>query len=93
MEEAQLTSGAITKRVARLEERGWVRREIDLEDRRRILVIATEKGLEHAEKVFGVMSKTEEVVLEGLGEEALGRMNGELRELLLMLEGPAAPSP
>lgn len=70
-----------------------MRREIDPEDRRRILVTATEEGLERAEKVFGVMSKTEEAVLEGLGEETLCRMNGDLRELLLMLEGPAAPSP
>lgn len=92
LEEAQLTSGAITKRVARLEEKGWVRREIDADDRRRIVVTLTERGLERAEKVFGVMSKTEESLLEGLGEESLDRMNGDLRELLLMLEGPVPPT-
>ncbi len=93
MEEAQLTSGAITKRVNRLEEKGWVRREIDPGDRRQILVILTEEGLERAGSVFGVMSRTEASLLEGLGEEALERMNGDLRELLLLLEGPSPPDP
>lgn len=93
MEEAQLTSGAITKRVTRLEEKGWVRREIDPGDRRQILVILTEEGLERAGSVFGVMSRTEASLLEGLGEEALERMNGDLRELLLLLEGPSPPDP
>lgn len=93
LEEAQLTSGAITKRVARLEAKGWVRREVDPEDRRQILVVLTEEGLGRAGSVFGSMSKTEEALLEGLGEGALGRMNDDLRGLLLMLEGPAPPPP
>lgn len=93
LEETQLTSGAITKRVAHLERKGWVCREIDPEDRRQILVILTDEGLRRARKVFGVMSKTEESLLDGLGEKALGRMNDDLRELLLMLEGPAPPTP
>lgn len=92
MEEAQLTSGAITKRVARLEKKGWVSREIDPEDRRRILVVLTDDGLGRAESVFGGMSRTEEALLERLGEDLLGRMNGDLRGLLLMLEGPASPT-
>ena len=92
LEEAQLTSGAITKRVARLEAKGWVRRE-KTGGRRQILVVLTEEGLERAGSVFGVMSETEGSLLEGLGGEALERMNGDLRELLLLLEGPAPPDP
>lgn len=91
--EAQLTSGAITKRVARLERKGWVRREIDPEDRRQILVILTDEGLKRANTVFGVMSKTEEALLRQLDEKTLGRMNEDLRELLLMLEDPVSPNP
>src|SRR4051794_24506124 len=34
---AQLTSGAVTNRVTRLEGHGWVRREIDEADRRQIV--------------------------------------------------------
>ena len=93
LEEAQLTSGAITKRVARLEAKGWVHREIDPEDRRQILVVLTDEGLERARSVFGAMSKTEEALLEGLGEGTIERMNDDLRGLLLMLEGPAPPHP
>jgi DNA-binding MarR family transcriptional regulator len=93
LEETQLTSGAITKRVARLERKGWVRREIDPDDRRQILVVLTDEGLQRAVAVFGVMSKTEESLLVRLGERALGRMNDDLRELLLTLEGPAPPTP
>ena len=93
LEEAQLTSGAITKRVARLETKGWVRREMDPEDRRQILVVLTDEGLERAGSVFGVMSRTEDLLLEELGGDALKRMNDDLRGLLLMLEGPAPPSP
>lgn len=93
LEETQLTSGAITKRVARLESKGWVRREIDPEDRRQILVVLTDEGLKRARSVFGVMSKTEESLLERLGDRTLDRLNDDLRELLLMLEGPAPPSP
>jgi DNA-binding MarR family transcriptional regulator len=92
LEETQLTSGAITKRVARLEGKGWVRREIDPEDRRQILVVLTDEGLERAVSVFGVMSKTEESLLEGLGARVLDRLNDDLRELLLLLEGPAPPT-
>lgn len=90
-EEAQLTSGAITKRVGRLERKGWVRREINPEDRRQILVTLTGEGLGRAGSVFGVMSKTEESLLNRLGEKTLGRLNDDLRDLLLVLEGPAPP--
>ena len=38
------------------------------------------------------MSKSEEALLEALGEENRERMNGDLRELLLMLAGPAPPT-
>jgi DNA-binding MarR family transcriptional regulator len=70
-----------------------VRREIYPEDRRQIVVILTDEGLDRAKKVFGIMSSTEEALLEGLGDGALDRMNEDLRELLLMLEGPAPSSP
>ncbi len=35
--------------------------------------------------IDALSSKTEETLLEGLGEGTLDRMNGDLRELLLML--------
>ncbi len=91
--EAQLTSGAITKRVAHLERKGWVRREPDPGDRRQIFVTLTDEGIKRTMRVFGIVSKTENALLGWLGDEALGRMNDDLRELLLNLEGPASPPP
>ena len=70
-----------------------MRREPDPGDRRQTFVTLTDEGLKRATRVFGTVSNTENALLGWLGDEALGRMNDDLRELLLMLEGPAAPGP
>jgi DNA-binding MarR family transcriptional regulator len=49
LRESQVTSGAITNRVARLEERGWVRRDMCPDDRRQVLVSLTPEGLARAD--------------------------------------------
>src|SRR4051812_18695604 len=48
----ELTSGAITTAVDRLEERGLVTREVHEHDRRARIVRLTPRGREHAAKVF-----------------------------------------
>src|SRR5882672_1713232 len=50
----ELTSGAITTAVDRLESRGLVRREAHENDRRARIVRLTARGKEQAVKVFGV---------------------------------------
>ena len=47
--ECQVTSGAITNRISRLEKRGWIRRDVDPDDRRQVLVTLTEDGLARAD--------------------------------------------
>src|SRR5438067_7455665 len=50
----ELTSGAITTAVDRLESRGLVKREAHASDRRARIVRLTARGKDHAVKVFGV---------------------------------------
>lgn len=89
----QLTTGAITKRVAALERRGWVTREIDPSDRRQILVGLTPEGEQRAMSVFGTKTDTETRLLAGLDPRTRHRLNDDLRQLLLQLEGPAPDRP
>lgn len=88
MEDLLLTSGAVTKRVASLEGKGWVRREVDLSDRRQVLVSLTELGAERAQQMLKVRTETEVRLSSGLSAAARCRMNEELRALLIAIEGP-----
>jgi DNA-binding MarR family transcriptional regulator len=53
--EARLTSGAITAVIDRLERAGYARRVADADDRRRVLIEATEKAFQAAEELMGPM--------------------------------------
>ncbi|MFE3170275.1 MarR family winged helix-turn-helix transcriptional regulator [Amycolatopsis sp. NPDC059090] len=88
LDSMRLTSGGVTKRVAGLERKGWVRRDIDPDDRRQILVSLTEEGLARALEVFGMKTQTEARLLGVLSHAEQDRMNADLRELLLEWEGP-----
>jgi DNA-binding MarR family transcriptional regulator len=89
LKEAQVTSGAITNRVGRLEERGWVRRDVDPSDRRQVLVTLTEDGLRRADQLIAMKTETEQRLFGGLDRAVRERMADDLRTLLLSLEGPA----
>lgn len=92
MKESRVTSGAITNRVARLEGRGWVRRQIDPSDRRQVLVSLTKEGLRRADRLVATKTETEQRVFAGVDRETLARMSADMRTLLLSLEGPATAS-
>ena len=83
-----LTSGAVTKRVASLERKGWVRRELDLSDRRQVLVSLTEQGAERVHQMLKIRTETEVRLTSGISTAARRRMNEELRKLLVEIEGP-----
>ena len=91
LKEIQVTSGAITNRVARLEERGWVRRDVDAADRRHVLVTLTPAGLARADELLASKTQAELAVLGGIDRPTQERLNNDLRTLLLALEGPARP--
>ena len=52
-----LTSGAVTRMIDRLERAGWVRREPDRHDRRRVLVRAVPERLAEIEPLFSGMAR------------------------------------
>lgn len=85
---AQLTSGAITNRIARLEEHGWVRREVDPHDRRQVLVVLTAAGRERSEIVMAANNAAERELFGAIDPDLQRRLAADLRELLLATEGP-----
>jgi DNA-binding MarR family transcriptional regulator len=65
--------------IARLEARGWVRREPDAGDRRRKLLWVTAEGAEVAQKMKRAVGKVQSRILEPLGE-------AERAQLLALLD-------
>lgn len=89
LRESQVTAGAISNRVARLEAQGWVRRDVDPADRRQVLVTLTPAGERHAEKILGIKTTAEQRLFGQTSPAAIERMSEDLRNLLLAIEGPA----
>jgi DNA-binding MarR family transcriptional regulator len=85
----QVTSGAISNRLARLESRGWVRRDICPSDRRQVLVTLTPDGETRAAALIATKTETEQRMLANLDRDVLERLSTDLRTLLLSIEGPA----
>lgn len=87
----QVTSGAVSNRLARLEAKGWIHREIDARDRRQVLVTLTESGIARCQELIDTKTKAEQRVFGGLDRSTLERLNDDLRHLLLSVESPPAP--
>ncbi len=81
-----LSSGAMTNRLDRLEERGLVRRSPDPGDRRGVQITLTEEGLDLIEEAVGAHVRNEDRLLGGLSGEDRARLAGLLRELLVSME-------
>jgi len=76
---AELSSGAMTNRLDRLEEAGLVRRRPDPNDRRGVVIEMTEKGRETYERAVGVQAKKEELVTSALRLARDGASRGDLK--------------
>src|SRR5213594_3064971 len=77
----ELTSGAITTAVDRLESRGLVTREADAHDRRARIVRLTARGLDEAVKVFGVHKRAMDRAASGLSAAERATLLQLLRKL------------
>jgi DNA-binding MarR family transcriptional regulator len=86
-----LTSGAMTNRVDRLEERGWVERVADHSDRRAIQVRLTERGEELIDDAAVARMEMAQDLLEPLAADDRLRLADLLRTLLLSRDGEAEP--
>jgi|SRR5436190_4014567 len=82
----ELSSGAMTNRLDRLEEAGLIRRLPDPDDRRAIQVEATDEGRKLYEATVGVQAKKEEFVTSALSESEKKQLNALLRRLMLEFE-------
>jgi DNA-binding MarR family transcriptional regulator len=87
--QCQVTSGAITNRIARLADGGWVTREVDPDDRRQVIVRLTKSGLQRANRILETKLMAEERMFGGVDAAARDRLNADLRTLLVAIEGPA----
>jgi DNA-binding MarR family transcriptional regulator len=77
LEQSMVTTGAMTNRVDRLEQRGLVERSAFPGDRRKVLVRLTESGLELVDQVVGGHLDTERELLRSLSanqQETLARL-------------------
>ena len=86
-EHEQLSSGAMTARLDRLEERGFIRRLPDPDDRRRRRS-HTDQGLDAYFAAVGVQAAKEASIAEPLTEREREQLNGLLRKVIVGFEQP-----
>ena len=86
MSSAMVTSGAITQRLDRLEERGLVTRARSASDARSVEVTLTAEGRELIDRALPDHVATEARLLAGLGEKGRAELAEGLRQLLESLD-------
>ena len=82
-EASMLTSGAMTNRIDRLEQKRLVRRLTDPEDRRRVLVELTTEGVERVESATKARFEIATAAVSGLDRKNRRQLSNLLRLLLL----------
>jgi DNA-binding MarR family transcriptional regulator len=83
----EVTSGGISNRLARLEESGWIRRDVDQNDRRQVLVRLTKKGMARTDEMLKVTRRADEALFGILDVAMQHQLNEALRTMLLAIEG------
>ena len=91
--DSQVTAGAVTNRVGRLEERGLVRRDVDPSDRRQVIVSLTEQGLARSDQMIATKIQADQRAFGSLDRATQERMLADLRTLLVTLERDADDCP
>jgi DNA-binding MarR family transcriptional regulator len=83
---AELSSGAMTNRLDRLEKAGLVRRVPDPEDRRGVLVELTDAGHASWEDGLRAQAANESLIAAALTEDEKRRLNALLRKMMREFE-------
>ena len=81
-----LSSGAMTNRLDRLEARGFVRRHPDPNDRRGVQVELTPEGRNAWAATANTQGRKEALIASALTDREKKQLNGLLRKLMLALE-------
>jgi DNA-binding MarR family transcriptional regulator len=82
----ELSSGAITNRLDRMEDAGLLRRLPDPDDRRGILVELTPDGKQVYEEAVGVQGRKESLIASALSAPEKKQLNALLRRLMIEFE-------
>ena len=82
----ELSSGAMTNRLDRLEEAGLLRRLPDPDDRRGILVELTTEGKRVYEEAIGVQGRKEAFFASALSKAEQKQLNALLRRIMIEFE-------
>jgi len=82
----ELSSGAMTNRLDRLEEAGLLRRLPDPDDRRGILVELTTEGKRVYEEAIGVQGRKEAFFASALNKTEQKQLNALLRRIMIEFE-------
>ena len=90
--QSMVTTGAITNRIDRLEARGLVERT-RTDDRRKVVVRLTPRGLDLVDEVVGGHLLTEREILSSLTSRQQAELAELLRTMLLGLGDDADPAP
>jgi DNA-binding MarR family transcriptional regulator len=81
-----LSTGAMTNRLDKLEERGFIKRVPDPDDRRGVLVELTKAGEGAWEKALGAQAAKESLIAGALTKDEQRRLNELLRRLMREFE-------
>lgn len=83
-----LTTGAMTGRLDRLEERGLITRSPDPDDRRALVITLTDEGRTLIDEAVGPGLAAQRAVFEQLSPTGQRQLNGLLRQLLAAAQAP-----
>lgn len=83
--QTMVTTGAVTNRVDRLEQRGLVERTTDKHDRRKVIVRLTQQGLELVDEIVDSHLATENDILSALTQRQQNELATHLRTTLVAL--------
>jgi DNA-binding MarR family transcriptional regulator len=86
IEQTQVSSGTMTNRIDRLNQRGYVTREPDPGDHRGVRVRLTVSGRRKIDAVAADLAKNEHTLWHGLGERKGAQLDVTVRDLLEQLD-------